>query len=95
MVLIFGKECSDCGCRYGHSIFYPLMTRLCQWCVHSRLVSNRVLMEVYGIYFSDILIEYNQKGGRLLKCHGSRWNHNKRLVTQVQIIFFDSHMHTG
>jgi len=80
---VFGKECNDCRCRYGHTLFYPLMTRLCQWCVHQRLISNRVLYEVYGVYFCDILVEYNSKGGLLLKSEGKRWNHNRRLIMSV------------
>ena len=61
--LIFGKECTGCGTRYWHSIFDPIGARLCQWCVHDRLVSNKVLLQRYGIHFADMLVEYHAKGG--------------------------------
>lgn len=64
--LVFSTECSGCGARYGHSIFKPLMKRMCQTCIHDSLISNRVLLLKYGIHFSDIVLEYNAKGGSLL-----------------------------
>lgn len=61
--LVFSTECVVCGMRYGHSIFKPLMKRLCQTCIHDSLVSNKVLLYKYGIHFSDFIIEYCAKGG--------------------------------
>ena len=61
--LVFSSECCGCGARYGHSIFKPLMKRLCQTCIHDKLISNRVLMYKYGIHFSDFIVEYSEKGG--------------------------------
>ena len=66
--LVFSSECCGCGGRYGHSIFKPLMKRLCQTCVHDKLISNRVLLYKYGLHFSDFLVEYCDKGG-VLMCH--------------------------
>ncbi len=64
--LIFGRRCEACAARYGHSLFQPLMERLCQWCLQERLVSNRELLARYGLHFSDLLLEYYRKGGRLV-----------------------------
>ncbi len=64
--LVFGTECSGCGTRYGHSIFKPLMRRMCQTCVHDALISNRVLLLKHGIHYWDIAMEYTAKGGTLL-----------------------------
>jgi hypothetical protein len=43
------------------------MTRICRPCVREALVSNRVLLQKFGVHFSDILEEYSKRGGRLLK----------------------------
>lgn len=64
--LVFSSECCGCEGRYGHSIFKPLMKRLCQTCIHDKLISNRVLMYKYGIHFSDFVVEYSEKGGILM-----------------------------
>jgi hypothetical protein len=64
--LVFSSECCGCGVRYGHSIFKPLMKRLCQTCIHDKLISNRVLLYKYGVHFSDFLLEYCEKGGILM-----------------------------
>ena len=61
--LVFSTECGGCRARYGHSIFKPLMKRLCQTCIHDRLISNRVLLYKYGVHFSDFIQEYREKGG--------------------------------
>ena len=70
--LVFGKECSGCGCRYGHSIVVPFMARLCRWCLTGMLISNRVLLKEYGVHFSDFLVEYKDKGGLLLMCEDNK-----------------------
>jgi hypothetical protein len=67
--LVFSSECGKCGARFGHSIFKPLMKRMCQTCIHDSLVSNRVLLHKYGIHFSDMVMEYCGKGG-VLMVHG-------------------------
>jgi hypothetical protein len=64
--LVFSTACGVCGARYGHSIFKPLMQRLCQTCIHDKLISNRVLLYKYGIHFSDFIIEYYAKGGAIM-----------------------------
>lgn len=64
--LIYGKECRGCGARYGHSIFQPLGTRICQPCIQEGLVSHRVLLREYGLHFADFLEEYSGKGGVII-----------------------------
>ena len=70
--LVFGKECNECEARYGHHIFSPLMKRLCPWCIHDALISNRVLLHKYGIHFADILKNYHQKEGTLIVFNSKR-----------------------
>lgn len=64
--LVFSNECCGCGARYGHSIFKPLMKRLCKTCIHDQLISNRVLLYKYGLHFSDFVLEYCDMGGILM-----------------------------
>ena len=64
--LVFSSECGKCSARFGHSIFKPLMRRMCQTCIHDSLISNRVLLHKYGIHFSDMVMEYCDKGGILM-----------------------------
>jgi hypothetical protein len=64
--LVFSTECGGCQARYGHSIFKPLMKRMCQTCIHDRLISNRVLLYKYGVHFSDFIQEYSEKGGVIM-----------------------------
>ena len=79
--IVFSTECGGCGARYGHSIFKPLMKRLCQTCIHDKLISNRVLLYKYGVHFSDFVIEYKEKGG-VIMCH----KHPKNNVSSFQRI---------
>lgn len=64
--IVFSDVCCCCGARYGHSIFKPLMQRLCKTCIHDKLISNRVLLYKYGLHFADFILDYCDRGGILM-----------------------------
>lgn len=72
--LVFSPRCSSCGVRFGHTVFRPMMQRLCRTCVRDKLISNKVLYYRHGIYFADFIAAYVEKGGFLLQCDFTRPN---------------------
>ena len=60
--LVFVRMCETCGTRQGHTLLHPLMARLCTVCTQQKVVSNRVLLQRYGLHFSDFLIAYHTSG---------------------------------
>ena len=67
------------------------MTRACRPCVREALVSNRVLLQKFGVHFSDILQEYTSRGGRLFKTKRiPKSMHRLRLVSSEAIDFVEN-----
>ena len=72
--LVFSPRCSCCGVRFGHTVFKPMMQRLCRTCVRDKMISNKVLFYKHGIYFADFIGTYVETGGFLLQCDFNRPN---------------------
>lgn len=56
--LVYGMFCSQCGCRYHHTIFEPMRMRICCECVRDCHISNVVLWHEYGLALEPIVAKY-------------------------------------
>lgn len=56
--LIYGMFCSQCGCRFHHTIFETYKMRVCKECLREKHISNVVLWHEYGIALEEISLYF-------------------------------------
>lgn len=56
--LVYGMFCSQCGCRFHHTIFEPYKMRVCKECLREKHISNAVLWHDYGIALEEISLHF-------------------------------------
>jgi hypothetical protein len=54
LTLVYSLRCSQCGCRFYHSIHNQYRKRMCIDCAKDFVISNRTLWVEYGLSLHDV-----------------------------------------